>query len=101
MINGRTKGALAGAALVVGVATGGLWTSGVGPTHTTEAASCTVFAGRAGTIPCNSGQNRPDNQQAQQVVGRTLTGCLLGLVGGGGAGVVPGCLGGLASNIPW
>lgn len=61
-----------------------------------------VFAGRSGSLPCaNPYANTPDSQEARKVVGTTITGCLIGLLSGGPAGAGYGCLGGLASNIPW
>lgn len=93
---------MAGAALLVGIATGGLYLSDA-PAGSPQppAASCQqVFAGRAGTLPsCRTVY--PDDGTARKVVGTTMTGCAIGLFGGGLAGAVWGCLGGFASNIPW
>lgn len=103
MLNGRTKGAIVGMGLVVGVVTGGVWASAPGDTTSTPAASCgQVFAGRAGSI--NTCKRIPDDQVARNIkqgVGTTFTGCVVGLASGGPAGAIYGCLGGLVSNIPW
>lgn len=94
-----TKGALAGTALLVGVATGGLYLESSQPT-TTSASCHHVFAGRAGSLPCR-GPSTPGDRQIQKFIGTTSTGCVIGFVGGGGVGAVWGCIGGAASNIPW
>lgn len=103
-VNGRgaTRSAIAGAALLVGVATGGVWGSGTGSTTPApEASGCYVVAGRAGTLPCVSPYaNDPQTLIARRVAGRVFVGCVLGVLAGP-EGWYYGCLGGLAANIPW
>lgn len=103
-LTGRARGAIAGAALALGVATGGLWTSeNSEPAQTVEATDCNpVFAGRAGTFyPCDRPADDLVAKNIKKGVGTTGTGCLLGLWTGGPGGIIPGCVGGLVSNIPW
>lgn len=90
--------------LAATAATGSLWadlsaTPATSPAPT--AAGCHVFAGRAGYVPCSQNYNDPQDRAARTFVGRTGTGCALGLIFGGPAGVLGGCVSGAASNIPW
>lgn len=101
--SGKRRGFIIAVALILGVALGGWW-SGLGQSSTVqhEASSCQVFAGRGGSLPCtNKYANTSDSKAARQVAGTTVTGCALGLAGGGPVGAGFGCLGGLLSNIPW
>lgn len=101
--SGKRRGFIIAVALVLGVALGGWWANlGQPATVQHDAASCSVFAGRSGSLPCsNKYANTPDSKAARQVAGTTVTGCALGLVGGGPVGAIWGCVGGLISNIPW
>lgn len=104
-LSGRARGAIAGAALALGVATGGLWVSD--PATSAEpaevqASDCQpVFAGRAGMLPCDRPADDLVAKNIKKGIGTTGTGCVLGWWTGGPAGIVPGCVGGLVSNIPW
>lgn len=100
--SGRRRGVIVGTALLASLLGGGIWNASV-PAHSTpEAATCQVFAGRAGQLPCrNPYANTPDSRFARQFVGTTGTGCLLGLIFGGPAGAAAGCVSGAAGNIPW
>jgi hypothetical protein len=103
-LNGKTKGAIIGTAMVVGAATGGVWASGPPPADTSQAYHCDtahpVFAGRAGALPrCPAtGQDKA----ARRVVGSTVTGCVLGFLTKGGLwGCFYGGIGGAVSQVPW
>lgn len=102
-LSGRARGAIAGSALALGVATGGFWVSDSPAPVQTDASDCqTVFAGRAGTFnTCNRPADDLVAKNIKKAVGTTGTGCVLGWWTGGPAGIVPGCVGGLVSNIPW
>lgn len=102
-LNGKTKGAIIGASLLVGVVTGGLWVSGEPAPAPAHQATChrTVFAGRAGSLPGCTATDSQD-QAARKFVGTTMTGCVIGFVSKGGPwGCLYGAIGGAASNIPW
>lgn len=103
-LNSRTRAAIAATAFFAALAAGDLIDSGThGPTAPAPAASsCTVFAGRSGSLPCtNKYANTPDSRLARQIAGRTVTGCALGMIQGGLAGLPIGCLSGVVANIPW
>lgn len=100
-LNGRTKGAIAGAALLVGVVVGNSWPIDTQPAEPQASSCVNIFAGRAGTLPCHRAPLTETDQRVQQGIGTTVTGCLLGGLAGGLPGMGWGCLGGLFSNIPW
>lgn len=102
-LSGATKGAIVGVALFAGVMTSSVWSSPPQPAGTVDASSCgKVFAGRAGQIDtCKRPKDDQVARNIKQGVGTTFTGCLLGGLSGGLPGLGYGCLGGLASNIPW
>jgi hypothetical protein len=92
----RRRGAIAGLAVALSVATGPLWAS-----PDDSASACQpITAGRAGTLPCERHNTKTDDT-IEQVLGTTTTGCVVGFVFGLGAGILPGCVGGLVGNIVW
>jgi hypothetical protein len=99
----RMKGIILCFTLIVCSMTVGLWAHKPVSTHVSQASSCeTVFAGRAGSF--NTCNRIPDDQVSRNIqrgVGTTFTGCVIGLLSGGPVGAGWGCVGGLASNIPW
>lgn len=87
-------------ALLVAGLTGGFWADLGQPSHP-QAATCHVFAGRAGQLPCGSA-NDPEDRMARQIVGTTLVGCAIGLASGGNPiSMAWGCFSGAAGNILW
>lgn len=96
---GRRAGLAVGAAMVIGVASGGFWASDV-PTQA-SATSQTCINWAAGWVglpgPCD---NTKLPKLVRTIVGRTSTGCILGGVVGP-EGILPGCMGGVTSVIAW
>lgn len=97
-LSGGWKGAIAGGALALGVATGGVWASAPStpaPAHQASGCAANHFMYRHNLEPCSW-----DGSGLRKMVGQTGSGCVLGALGGP-EGIFPGCLGGLVSLIPW
>lgn len=96
-LSGRAKGSIAGVALLTGILSGGLYGSTEKPAPASTASGCAAnhFSYGHNMMPCST-----NGAALRRTAGRTLTGCVVGAVGGP-EGIFPGCVGGLASNIAW
>lgn len=94
--SGRARGAIAGVALLVSLGVG-VAIDSTAPSGHPQSASCRVFAGRSGSLPCSK------SDPTSRAIGRDLAtfgaGCLSGLIAGGPAGIAPGCFSGALGTV--